>query len=166
MKNTALTLIALLAAAGVAAGQTKHSGEGKCKQKPEKEESLEVGDRANHVVSLTKQTCEWTTPMQIGDLKTKSYIVTGVSDRTGDTAQERGYVTVVMDNGDKAFLRYSGKGNYKDGKGTGGDGTWSYTGGTGKLRGITGKGTYKNTGGETDQVEGEYTLPAPKATKK
>ena len=43
------------------------------------------------------------------------------------------------------------------------DGTWSFTGGTGKLKGIKGKGTYKGTGAPdgtvTYEVEGEYELP-------
>ena len=40
--------------------------------------------------------------------------------------------------------------------------------GTGKLRGLTGKGTYKSTGnadGSQDHVEGEYTLPPPPPPK-
>ena len=43
-------------------------------------------------------------------------------------------------------------------------GTWSYTGGTGKLKGITGKGTYTATnnadGTSVVDVEGEYAIPA------
>jgi len=68
-----------------------------------------------------------------------------------------------MSNGDKIFVRFSGTDTTtKDGK-TGSAGTWSYTGGTGKLKGITGKGTYKGTsnadGSATTEVEGEYELP-------
>lgn len=42
-----------------------------------------------------------------------------------------------------------------------GKGTWGFTGGTGKLKGIKGKGTYtcKPSGDEnTCEVEGEYEL--------
>jgi hypothetical protein len=53
----------------------------------------------------------------------------------------------------------------KDGKPGDGSGTWMYTGGTGKLKGLKGKGTYtikfESDGSATAQVEGEYTLPAP-----
>ena len=42
-------------------------------------------------------------------------------------------------------------------------GTWTFTGGTGKLKGIKGKGTYKDKGAAdgsgTIEVEGEYELP-------
>jgi len=45
-------------------------------------------------------------------------------------------------------------------------GTWSFTGGTGKLKGLKGKGTYKGTGNAdgsmTYEVEGDYELPAAK----
>ena len=49
-----------------------------------------------------------------------------------------------------------------------GSGTWSYTGGTGKLKGLTGKGTYKSTGNAEaaeDQVEWEYSIAPPAAAK-
>jgi hypothetical protein len=42
-------------------------------------------------------------------------------------------------------------------------GTWSFDGGTGKLKGLTGKGTYKTTtnadGTGSAEIEGEYKLP-------
>ena len=42
-------------------------------------------------------------------------------------------------------------------------GTWTFDGGAGKLKGLTGKGTYKDTyaadGTGTSQIEGEYKLP-------
>ena len=44
-----------------------------------------------------------------------------------------------------------------------GEGTWTFAGGTGKLKGIKGKGTYKckPSGDNVDcDVEGEYRLPA------
>ena len=55
------------------------------------------------------------------------------------------------------------------------EGTWTFTGGTGKMKGIKGHGTYKVTpaadGSASVTVEGEYTMPPvapPKAatTKK
>ena len=48
-------------------------------------------------------------------------------------------------------------------------GTWVYTGGTGKFKGIKGKGTYKITigadGTGVGDVDGEYTMPAPPKAK-
>jgi hypothetical protein len=72
-----------------------------------------------------------------------------------------------MANGDKIFVRFSGVDTMtKDGKPDTSTGTWSYTGGTGKFKGITGKGTYKGkpdaSGNMVSEIEGEYTLPAKK----
>src|ERR1035441_363670 len=104
-------------------------------------------------------------PSSSNRLTSAASAAAGVS---GEKAQERGYVVITMDNGDKAFVRFTGSGaNAKDGA-TAGEGTWSYTGGTGKLRGLTGKGAYKSTGnadGATDHVEGDYTLPPPAPAK-
>jgi hypothetical protein len=152
----------------LASAQTKISGIGKCTSQPDVQQSADVGDRANHALSLVKQKCAWTTPIEMEGLKSTTYEVTVTSDSSGAKSQDRGYVIVVMDNGDKILVRFQGTGTTKDGKPDGGDGTWSYTGGTGKLKGITGKGTYKSaTSGEAaeDHIEGEYTLPAPKSKK-
>ena len=46
------------------------------------------------------------------------------------------------------------------------EGTWSYTGGTGKLKGIQGGGTYKGkadaAGNMIVEVEGMYVIPTAK----
>jgi hypothetical protein len=162
-----LAFTLLFAAATFATAQTKHSGIGKC-GKPAKQEMIEVGDRANHALVIAQLTCSWSTAMEIAGLKSKDYTATVTSDSNSGKSQDRGYVVIVMDNGDKAFVKFQGAGtSSKEGATTGG-GTWSYAGGTGKLRGITGKGSYKSSGnadGIEDQVEGDYTLPDPSASK-
>jgi hypothetical protein len=74
-----------------------------------------------------------------------------------------------MDNGDKQFVSFRDTGAIKDGKPQGSQGTWSYTGGTGKFKGLKGKGTYKVSlnpdGTATVDVEGEYEVPAPAPAK-
>jgi hypothetical protein len=161
----AFTLFTLTAS--VAAAQAKTVGDGKC-GKPDQQQTMDVGDRAGHALVLEKVSCTWTNPYEIAGLKTKDYATTAVADVSGEKEQGHGYVVVTMDNGDKAFLRATGSGTVaKDGSGTE-EGTWSYTGGTGKLRGITGKGTYKSAcsaDGCQDHVEGDYTLPPPPAPK-
>jgi hypothetical protein len=173
MKHKTMLLSFLLAAsAATALAQTKISGTGKC-GKADEQHAIEVGDRPGHVLVVVKFSCTWTTPIEMAGIKSKSYIGTVTSDASGEKSQERGYVVVTMDNGDKTYLRFQGAGTTKAGGAHSGEGTWSYTGGTGKLRGLKGKGTYKSSGAtaeETeDQVEGDYTLPEPaaaKATKK
>jgi len=159
-----ITIGLCLAAAAVA--QTKISGTGKCGQ-PEKQESIEVGDRPGHMLAIVKQPCTWTAPLEMAGLKAKSYAASIMSDMSGQKATDRGYVVVTMENGDKAYVRINQGTSMmtKDGKQMSGEGTWSYTGGTGKLKGLAGKGTYKSkpvADGVEDMIEGEYSLPASK----
>jgi len=82
---------------------------------------------------------------------------------TGAKFADRGYVVFSMENGDKIYVRFQGMGGMKE-EGPTGEGTWSLTGGTGKLKGVKGKGTYKafetaDAGGF--QMEGDYFLPEP-----
>lgn len=157
-------LFCLFACAAVAGAQTKTTGTGKC-GKPDSQQAVEVGDRANHSLVVVKQSCTWITPMEMAGLKSTTYTLSVVSDASGDRSQDRGYVVIVMDNGDKAFVRFQGASASKGGAPQSDEGTWSYTGGTGKLKGIKGKGTYKGKAAADafeDQVEGEYILPAGK----
>ena len=167
MKKSLLLLLSLAGGAVLASAQTKISGTGKCNPKPDTEQAVEVGDRANHTLNVQKFSCTWTTPMEMEGLKSKAYIVTVLADSSGPKSTDRGYVVIDMDNGDKAFVRFQGSSMTKDSKPDSGEGTWSYTGGTGKLKGLTGKGTYKGANGAdgyADQVEGEYMIAAPKAS--
>ncbi len=165
---TRLLTIGLCAAAcaGLAAAQTKISGTGKC-EKPDAQHALEVGDKPGHMMVLVKQTCTWTTPIEMEGVKGKSYTGVMAIDASGPKSQDRGYVVVTMENGDKAFVRIVSGASMldKDGNPVSGEGTWTYTGGTGKFKGLKGKGTYKVKGNE-DMIEGEYTLAPTTAAKK
>jgi hypothetical protein len=172
MKHRTLVLTVLFTAcAGAALAQTKISGTGTC-GKADASHAIEAGDRAGHVLVVTQVSCTWSAPMEMAGLKSKTYKVAATSDSAGGHSQDRGYVVVVMDNGDKAYIRFQGTGTSKEGGAHSGEGTWSYTGGTGKLKGLKGKGTFKGSGASADvtedQVEGEYTLPeaGAKAEKK
>lgn len=159
-------LAIVLALAGVAGAQTKTSGTITC-GKPEPAYAIEVGDRAGHSVSLIKVECTWTKPMEVEGVQTKDGVDVITSDASGTKARGSGYHVTTMSNGDKIFVRFSGTDMLtKDGKPESSAGTWSYTGGTGKLKGITGKGTYKGkpdaNGSMVSEIEGEYQLPAKK----
>jgi hypothetical protein len=159
----------LLGCAGLAAAQAKVSGTGKC-GKPEAQHAVEVGDRPGHMMVLLKESCSWTAPLEMEGVKAKSYIGAVSVDAMADKSQDRGYVTVTMENGDKAFVRITGMSKMgKNGEPESGEGTWQYTGGTGKFKGLKGKGTYKSKAtadGVEDTVEGEYTLGAAATAKK
>jgi hypothetical protein len=154
----------LAAGALLAPAQTKISGTGKCGKPEGQPQMIEVGDRPGHVLVLAKQACAWTTPIEMEGVKAKTYNVAISSDASGGKSQDRGYVIVTMENGDKAFVRVQGAAMLnKDGAPQSDEGTWSYAGGTGKFKGLKGKGTYKGKAvadGFEDSIEGEYTLPA------
>ena len=160
-------MFAGLCLAAAASAQTKISGTGKC-GKPDKEQAIEVGDRAGHIIAMAQESCTWTAPFEMAGIKAKSYTGTIVSDISGAKSSDRGYVVVNMENGDKAIVRINqGTSRIgKEGKPESGEGTWTYVGGTGKFNGLTGKGTYKSkAAGDSmeDQIEGEYTLAAGKS---
>ena len=152
--------LALLAAVSVC-GQTKVSGTLKC-DKPEPRYSIEVGDRPGHVMVLEKEACTWAEALAIGSDKAKDAYSVASVDVTASRASGSGTHVSTTEGGDKMFVTYRYAAPLKDGKTGEAHGTWSYTGGTGKLKGIKGGGTFKTTFGEdgtaTTVVEGEYTL--------
>jgi hypothetical protein len=82
---------------------------------------------------------------------------------TAIRGQGHGYVVGTLANGDKMYVRTQGSSTLKDGAVETAEGTWSFRGGTGKLKGVKGKGSYKGKG-TTDgsaiyDVESEYELP-------
>jgi hypothetical protein len=170
MKYKSLGLTVLLAAfAGSALAQTQISATSKC-GKPDASPPIQVGDQTGHALVIEKGSCTWTSPLEMAGLKSTTYTVAEALDVNGAKFQVRGYAVMAMDNGDKAYVRYQGTGTATQETGGTGEGTWSYTGGTGKLKGLKGKGTYKTSGvsdgGIESKVEGEYSLPGTNATAK
>jgi hypothetical protein len=112
---------------------------------------------------LEKETCKWTEPVGIGSDKAKDGYSVASVDVTAMRAAGSGTHVGTTEGGDKTFVAYRYTTPLKDGKPGEAHGTWSYTGGTGKLKGIKRSGTFKTTfaedGTSTTEVEGEYTLP-------
>jgi hypothetical protein len=160
MKMPILFLFGLAGCTAFGWGQTKFTATGKC-EPPASPPSIEVGDRAGHSLTLAKESCTWTTPVEMEGLKSTGYVVTATSDVSGTKGQDNGYVVITMDNGDKAFVRFHGSSTPAT---MNAEGTWNYTGGTGKLKGLIGKGTYKTVNG-VDEISGDYSIGAPKGKK-
>jgi hypothetical protein len=150
-------LAALLVCFGVtmAKAQTKISGTEQC-SKPDPQHFLPVGDRPDHQMNLQQLKCTWTKPMEIEGVKAKEGVGTETNDISGGSLRTRGSHVATMESGDRFFASYQGTGSSAGGKGT-----WGFTGGTGKLKGIKGKGTYNCTRsgeGFSCEIEGEYQL--------
>lgn len=160
-------LCCLLAAASAAclwsagaAAQTKIEWSDSC-GKGEPDYTVQVGDHPGHSFGLTQVKCQPSKPVEIGADKGKEAVATFATDSSGNKSHEHGVYVLTLDSGDKAFLPFQGTIALKDGKPTGSRGTWSFAGGTGKLKGIKGKGTFQCSpagDGWSCRGEGEYAL--------
>jgi hypothetical protein len=163
------TLFAFIASAALAAAapaQTKISGTVRC-SRPDPAYAIPIGDQPGHTYGLSKSVCTWTTPMEIAGIATKDGADVGSSEMQVGKSMENGVHWSTMTNGDKMFVRYHGTSMLdKDGNPTASEGHWAFTGGTGKIEGITGNGTYKGKanadGSFTFEVEGHYRVPMMK----
>ncbi len=160
--KTISTVVVLLSFAMAAAAQTKISGTAQC-AKPDRQHAIEVGDRPNHSFVIFQGKCTWTKGLVIAGTESRDALGTVSQEVSGSRATDRGAGVDTMPNGDKFFIRWQGKSTLKDGAVETAEGMWSFAGGTGKLKGIKGKGTYKGKGAgdgtATYEIEGEYELP-------
>ncbi len=157
----AFLFLVAFALAATAAAQTRISGIQQCKSEPPA--PVTIPDRPNHAYAIVKAQCTWTKPMEMAGTQTRDGLDTIQTEMSGDDSTDHGYYTGNMANGDTIAVRFQGTGKAKAGKPVSGQGTWSFTGGSGKLKGIKGKGTYKGTanpdGSMTYTIDGEYALP-------
>jgi hypothetical protein len=156
-----LLFLGILVAVSLSAA-TKTSGTATCKSDPASPAPVAVNDMPNHSFVVSKAQCTWT-GFSVAGQPYKDGVSTGLSEITGDTSSGSGYHVATTTTGDTAVAKFQGSGKLKDGKPVSEGGTWSFTSGTGKLKGIKGKGTYKGTpnadGTMTYMVDGEYSLP-------
>ena len=163
MKSKALLFLAagLLAAASLHA-QTKISGTLQC-GKADPVHSIEVGDAGKSVMNLAKVSCTWSKSFDMAGVAAKDGYSVAASEVHGGKTKEHGIHVGSMANGDKYDVHFQGTGTVKADHSGSVSGTWSFDGGTGKLKGLTGKGTYKTTtnadGTGSAEIEGEYKLP-------
>ena len=161
MKKAALVILVVLALAASAAAQTKISGTGQC-GKADKRYEIEVGDRPGHAFAILQGKCTWTKG-EIAGVQIKEEVWTGFGEGGRNTARGRWANFLTMASGEKVYGRGEFTLALKDGAPQTEEGKWTWTGGTGKLKGLKGKGTYKikfaADGGGTFETEGEYELP-------
>lgn len=160
MRRFAMMCAMVCLAAATASAQTKISGTAVF-GKPEVQHMVPVGDRPDHNLGVDQLKCNWTKPEEIGGDKTKEGVSTELQDASGNNVRTRGVHVTTMESGDKYFVSFQGTGTMKEGMLQSGKGTWMFTGGTGKLKGIKGKGTYTcaaSGDGISCEIEGEYQL--------
>ncbi len=122
----------------------------------------QVNDAGAHTVSLDQRNCKWERPFELGGSAGTDYVSTGVDDVQFDAARDRGYVVGALASGDKYFLYYEGTSTMKNGAPVHLEGHWSFSGGTGKLQGLSGSGNYSAApaadGSMRFDIVGEYEL--------
>ena len=164
MRTTLLPACALVALVTTGAAQTSMKLDGKLEcAKPEPNYMVPVADTAKHALSLSAAKCTWSEGT-LGGERLKDEEDTFTSDASGNSSHDRGYGVGSVQGGDKYFVHFKGTTTLKDGAPVSADCSWKFTGGTGKLKGITGKGTCKGTfqsdGRAAWHIRGEYQLAA------
>jgi len=127
------------------------------------ETKMQPGDKPGHELTMARRmdTISYSDPT----FSSGQAIVASVSDYTAGSGAHRGYFAITHPVGDRTFSSYEGMTKATP-KPAGPaevtfEGTWRYTGGTGKFEGITGGGTYKGgltPAGVAYEFEGQYTL--------
>src|SRR5579864_2179512 len=127
---------------------------------------LDVGDRPEHVFAIWREACTYVQPAWIGGERIKEGDSVGFSEETATESTSSGHHVATTESGARFFLTFHGTAPLKHLKRAGPtSGTWVFSGGTGKLEGISGKGTYKvtkNDGTLTVVIEGSYALSVSK----
>src|SRR5690349_429721 len=125
MKIVGIVALTLLGV-NLGLGQTKVSGTAQC-GKPEKQQSMEVGDRPHHSFIIGQGKCTWTKPLEIEGASTQGGTFTVFSEQSGNTVRNHGYVMDNMDSGDKYTVRIDSTEMWSGGKPLSERGTWSFT---------------------------------------
>jgi len=140
---------------------TMTSGTATCTMDPASPAPVALTDMPNHAFAVGKAYCTWT-GFSVAGQAYKDGVSTSLNEISGDTSTATGYHVATTTTGDSATAKFQGSGKLKDGKNVSDGGTWTFTSGTGKLKGIKGKGTYRGTanpdGTMTYKVTGEYSL--------
>jgi hypothetical protein len=156
-----LLFLGVLVAVSLSAA-TKTSGTAMCKSDPASPPPVAVSDTPSHAFAVGKAQCTWT-GFSVAGQQYKDGVSVSLGEIAGDTNSYHGYHVATTTTGDRSVSKFQGSGKLKDGKTVSETGTWTLTSGTGKLKGITGKGTYTGTanadGSMTYKVDGEYSLP-------
>jgi hypothetical protein len=159
-KLSYLFAVAGLACAWSAGAVAQTAFSGTCVCKTGAQQMLAVGDHPEHSLGVEQYKCDWTKPMELGGDKAREGLATNTTEVSGTKSRFRGVHVITLQSGDKVSFPYQGVGeNSKDGKESHSKGTFTMSDGTGKLKGVTGKGTFscKSTAdGLSCDVDGQY----------
>jgi hypothetical protein len=145
----------------VALAQVKSDVQWKC-DKPAKQHSIDVGDKAGHAYAIDQINCTAAKDGGIDGVKRKSGNGTEFLEINGDKFTGHGEFIETMANGDKNFYTYEMKGTLKNGALQSGSDKWTLREGGGKLKGAKASGSCKGVGNPdqtaTWDCAGDYTI--------
>ena len=108
-------------------------------------QEIPIGDRPNHSYTVSKTPCTWTKPFEIAGQKAEGGNGVQVDERDGNTSRYRGHYLDRMSGGDTVNYSYEGVATFKGQVPEGATWRWTVAHATGKLRGLTGRGTCKGS---------------------
>jgi len=155
-------IVVVLSGTTAVLAQTNFSGTLQCSKAGTIQELvIQVEDHPDHSLMISKRKCTFAKPIEIAGTQMKEVILDGLADVTATEALAHTYATMNCANGDKSYGYQQFSGLLKGGPEE--PDIWNFTGGTGKLKGIRGKGTWKYKaaadGSEIYEIKGEYELP-------
>ena len=134
-------------------------------EKPDPSYALEVPDRPEHALTLSRRKCGWTKPWTIAGERPQTGVAINFSEKMEGVLHMHGFEVDTLGNGDQVTMRTQGQmpaGQVPAET----RGRWSFMRGTGKFKGIRGGGSYEgrvDAGGRlTLNFEGVY-VPAEMA---
>lgn len=154
---TATLLLGSLAAQG----QTKFVATLEC-DKVSQSLSIDVGDHADHSLTVFQTECSWTKPIEIRQVRSTRYVGTATDETQGNNPTLHGYGVISFSDGSSATFRFTGT-SIQGEDFTRGEGKWIFAEVTGQLKAISGSGVYRGVPTENGKrmysISGVWRLP-------
>ena len=153
----------ILGLCGTASAQTNIYGSLKCDPVAMRR-NAPAGSKPTSKTVTSQQKCSWTQPLQINGSQTNDALSNVESTIDGLESHDTGDQVNHMVSGEQFTVHFSGTGILdSNGAPRSQQGTWTFTSGTGTLKGITGQGDYtglrRAEGGMSYDVRGKYDIP-------
>lgn len=115
--------------------------------------AIALSDQSNHELSIAEIGGTQKSP----DAKwnNAAFVYWGITDLVEGKGSQRGYFVNVHVDGDRDWGTFEGKAATSGAEVTV-EGTWQFTGGSGKFKGLTGKGTFKTRTTSPRSVDGSW----------
>lgn len=143
------------------AGQTNFVATLEC-DKVSQSHSIDVGDHANHSLTVFQTECSWTRPIEVRGVRSTRYVGTATTETESNDSTLRGYGVISFSDGSSATFHFRGTSTQGE-HFSKGEGAWTFSEGTGPLLRISGRGAYRGRPSEGGKriysITGFWRLP-------